>query len=188
MTEWLAHQPWCTGTVGMMGINWRTFNALQVAVLRPDPLKAIITLCSTVDRPGNDINDKGGYLLNENPGWRASMWAGPVPAVHPIQNCARIGARCDWIGWNSNRFCPLSGCTISAGMPVGSMDWCVEDFGALPGADARYWRPGDAYKNAVPRIVEQLIAPDSTGQGIVGLRVHKYPHSRCPNRGIGFLQ
>ena len=28
---WLAAQPWCSGTVGMMGISWGGFNALQVA-------------------------------------------------------------------------------------------------------------------------------------------------------------
>ena len=28
---WLAAQPWCSGAVGMMGISWGGFNALQVA-------------------------------------------------------------------------------------------------------------------------------------------------------------
>ena len=28
---WVAAQPWCTGKVGMMGISWGGFNALQVA-------------------------------------------------------------------------------------------------------------------------------------------------------------
>ena len=32
---WLAAQPWCTGTVGMMGISWGGFNGLQVAALPP---------------------------------------------------------------------------------------------------------------------------------------------------------
>ena len=62
-------QPWCTGKVGMMGISWGGFNALQVAALRPPALKAIITLCSTDDRYADDIHYKGGCLLNENLGW-----------------------------------------------------------------------------------------------------------------------
>ena len=32
----MAAQPWCTGTVGMMGISWGGFNGLQVAALAPD--------------------------------------------------------------------------------------------------------------------------------------------------------
>ena len=47
VVEWIAAQPWCDGKVGMMGISWGGFNALQVAALRPAPLKAIVTLCST---------------------------------------------------------------------------------------------------------------------------------------------
>ena len=38
---WLARQPWCSGQVGMFGISWGGFNALQVAALRPPALKAI---------------------------------------------------------------------------------------------------------------------------------------------------
>src|SRR5262245_2752584 len=32
---WLAAQPWCNGVVGMMGISWGGFNALQIAARRP---------------------------------------------------------------------------------------------------------------------------------------------------------
>ena len=32
---WLAAQPWCTGAVGMWGISWGGFNAIQVALRRP---------------------------------------------------------------------------------------------------------------------------------------------------------
>ena len=32
---WLAAQPWCNGRVGMIGISWGGFNALQIAARRP---------------------------------------------------------------------------------------------------------------------------------------------------------
>ena len=70
---WLAQQPWCSGSVGMMGISWGGFNSLQVAARQPSALKAIITLCSTVDRYADDIHFKGGCLLNENLGWGSTM-------------------------------------------------------------------------------------------------------------------
>ncbi len=83
--QWVAQQPWCTSAVGMMRISWGGFNALQVAVLQPEPLKAIITLCSTADRFADDIHYKGGCLLNENFGWGATMWSyssrPPAPAL-----------------------------------------------------------------------------------------------------------
>ncbi|MFW5742615.1 MAG: CocE/NonD family hydrolase, partial [bacterium] len=47
---WLEAQPWCNGWVGMFGISWGGFNALQVAALRPPQLGAIVTVASTDDR------------------------------------------------------------------------------------------------------------------------------------------
>src|SRR6185295_16138301 len=66
---WLAAQPWCSGTVGMIGISWGGFNALQVAALRPPALKAIVTVCSTDDRYADDMHYMGGCLLNDNLWW-----------------------------------------------------------------------------------------------------------------------
>ncbi|MEJ2321178.1 MAG: CocE/NonD family hydrolase, partial [Gammaproteobacteria bacterium] len=43
--DWIADQPWCDGSVGMIGISWGGFNGLQIAALRPPALKAIITAC-----------------------------------------------------------------------------------------------------------------------------------------------
>ena len=87
--KWAAAQPWCNGRVGMMGISWGGFNSLQVAALAPDALKAIITLCSTVDRYADDIHYKGGCLLNENLGWGATMWSYSSRAPDPA-------LRADW--------------------------------------------------------------------------------------------
>ena len=70
---WAAAQDWCNGNTGMMGISWGGFNALQVAAINPPSLKAMITLCSTVDRYADDIHYKGGCLLGENFGWSANM-------------------------------------------------------------------------------------------------------------------
>jgi hypothetical protein len=73
--EWASKQSWCNGNVGMMGISWGGFNGLQVAALAPKSLKAVITLCSSVDRYADDIHYKGGCLLGENFGWAANMLA-----------------------------------------------------------------------------------------------------------------
>src|SRR5215475_12059298 len=69
---WLARQPWCSGSVGMIGISWGGFNGLQVAALRPPALKAIVTICSTDDRYSDDVHYMGGAKLAEAGfGWAA---------------------------------------------------------------------------------------------------------------------
>jgi uncharacterized protein len=60
---WLAAQPWCDGSVGMMGISWGGFNGLQIAARRPPALKAIVTICSTDDRYADDAHYMGGAFL-----------------------------------------------------------------------------------------------------------------------------
>ncbi|WP_037308300.1 CocE/NonD family hydrolase [Ruegeria halocynthiae] len=181
--QWLAGQSWCTGNVGMMGISWGGFNALQVAAMQPAPLKAIITLCSTADRYADDIHYKGGCLLNENLGWGATMWSyssrTPDPALRPNWREA-------WLDRLENEpFLPsvwLRHQTRDGYWQHGSV---CEDFSAIQAATLAVGGWGDGYKNTVPRLVEQLDAPV---KGIVGPWVHKYPHFAVPEPRIGFLQ
>ncbi len=180
---WIAAQPWCTGAVGMMGISWGGFNSLQVAALQPPALKAIITLCSTVDRFADDIHYKGGCLLNENFGWGATMWSyssrPPDPALRPDWRelwLARLEAEpflpAQWLQhqrrdayWRHGSVC--------------------EDFGAITAAVLAVGGWSDSYKNAVPALVEHLGAPV---KGITGPWTHRYPHFAVPLPQIGFLQ
>ncbi|MFD2030058.1 CocE/NonD family hydrolase [Ancylobacter dichloromethanicus] len=73
--EWIAAQPWCDGRIGMMGISWGGFNALQVAALRPPQLKAIITVGSTDDRYADDVHYMGGCPLSANLTWSQTFFA-----------------------------------------------------------------------------------------------------------------
>lgn len=76
VVNWLAEQPWCTGKVGMFGISWGGFNSLQIAALAPEPLKAIVTVCSTDDRYDNDVHYMGGSVLGvDMHAWAATMLA-----------------------------------------------------------------------------------------------------------------
>ena len=72
--QWLSRQKWCTGSVGMIGISWGGFNGLQIAALRPEPLRAIITICSTDDRYADDVHYMGGCLLGDNLSWASTMF------------------------------------------------------------------------------------------------------------------
>src|SRR5215468_7985070 len=72
---WIAAQPWCTGSIGMIGISWGGFNGLQVAARRPPELKAVISLCSTDDRYADDIHFMGGCLLVDKFAWGSTMFS-----------------------------------------------------------------------------------------------------------------
>ena len=59
---WLAAQPWCTGAVGMWGISWGGFNAIQVALRRPPALRAIIAVDASDDLFHDDVHYIDGLL------------------------------------------------------------------------------------------------------------------------------
>lgn len=180
--NWIAAQPWSTGTIGMMGISWGGFNSLQVAAMAPEPLKAIITLCSTVDRYADDIHYKGGCLLNENLGWGATMWSYSSRAPDPA-------LRADWRAlWlerlEAEPFLPSTWLRHQSRDAYWTHGSVCEDYSAIQAKVLAVGGWGDAYKNAVPQIVENIPG----AKGIIGPWVHKYPHFAVPEPRIGFLQ
>lgn len=182
--EWIARQSWCSGEIGMIGISWGGFNGLQVAALRPQALKAVITLCSTDDRYGDDIHYKGGCLLNENMGWAATMLGFSARPPDPL--LVGDGWRETWRERLTNQ--PLLADrwlrhqARDAYWRHGSVceDWSAID---IPVLAVGGW--GDAYSNAVPRLVKGLKGP---AFGLIGPWIHKYPHLAKPEPRIGFLQ
>ncbi|MGH8926443.1 MAG: CocE/NonD family hydrolase [Acidimicrobiia bacterium] len=73
---WVADQDWCNGSVGMWGISWGGFSALQTAMLQPPALKAIVAMHATHDRFATDVHYTGGSIHAAEQGdWPASMVA-----------------------------------------------------------------------------------------------------------------
>jgi predicted acyl esterase len=52
----LAEAPWSNGSVGMWGISWGGFNAIQAAMRRPPELKAILAMDATDDLYHDDVH------------------------------------------------------------------------------------------------------------------------------------
>ena len=178
----LAAQPWCNGSVGMMGISWGGFNSLQVAAMTPPELKAIITLCSTVDRYADDIHYKGGCLLNENLGWGATMWSYSSRAPDPA---LREDWREMWLDRLENEpFLPSTWLRHQTRDEYWKHGSVCEDFSAIKAKVLVLGGWGDAYKNTASNIVENI----EGSKGIMGPWVHKYPHFAIPEPRIGFLQ
>jgi putative CocE/NonD family hydrolase len=182
--EWLAQQPWCNGNVGMMGISWGGFNALQIAALQPPALKAIITVCSTDDRYADDVHYMGGCLLGDNLSWASVMFAfnslPPDPRVVGPKWKAMWEERLEHSGlWLKNW---LRHQRRDQYWKHGSV---CEDYSAIqcPVFAISGW--ADGYSNAVFRMMEKLDVPRL---GLVGPWSHRYPHMGVPGPAIGFLQ
>lgn len=181
---WLAAQPWCNGTTGMMGISWGGFAALQVAARRPPGLGAIVIASFTDDRYADDMHYVGGAMLSDNLAEAGTMFAystcPPDPAAvgdrwremwHERLDSARPWVL-EWLRHQERddywRHASLS-----------------EDYGALgcPVLASSGW--ADGYSNAVTRLLSRVDVPR---KGLIGPWSHKLPHLGEPGPAIGYLQ
>lgn len=181
---WIADQPWCNGSVGMLGKSWGGFSALQVAALRPPQLRAVIAVCATDDRYADDAHYMGGCLLNENLIWGTVLMTlcaqppdpallGPIWRTRWRQRLAQVAAfPARWLRH-----------------PFRDDYWrhgsIAEDFAAVqvPVWAISGW--ADGYSNAVLRLLAGLRCPR---HGLIGPWAHVYPHEGVPGPAIGFLQ
>ncbi|QKC98059.1 CocE/NonD family hydrolase [Mesorhizobium sp. NZP2298] len=182
--EWLARQPWCSGSVGMIGISWGGFNGLQVAARRPPALKAIISLCSTDDRYNDDVHYLGGAMMCDNLMWGTTAWAIAMTPPDPLI----VGDR--WRDLWEQRL---------NGNGIWMQDWfehqrrddfykhgsICEDYAdvEIPVYAVGGW--ADGYPNPIFRMLENLPGPR---KGLIGPWGHKYPHFAMPGPRMGFLQ
>ena len=183
--EWLSRQPWSSGSVGMIGISWGGFNGLQIAARRPPALKAVISLCSVVDRYHGDVHYTGGCLNEENMEWGGYFFTmngfPPDPDVvgadrwraiwrHRIEHASLAPA--DWLEHQRRDDFWKHGSVIE--------DWSAIE---VPVLAVSGW--ADGYTAGVFELVEHLQVPC---KGIIGPWGHKYPQDGVPGPAIGFLQ
>jgi uncharacterized protein len=69
--DWLANREWSNGNVGMFGISWGGFNAIQMAVRNPPALKTIIAVDATEDLYQDDVHYMDGIMHLDS--WEMSM-------------------------------------------------------------------------------------------------------------------
>ena len=183
--NWLAAQDWCSGSVGMIGISWGGFNGLQIAARRPPALKAVISLCSTVDRYNDDVHFMGGCLLSDNMDWGSAFFTfGALPPDPRM-----VGEE----KWKQMWKTRIDGLELYPALWVehqrrdafwkhGSVQ---EDYDLIqcPVLAVSGW--ADGYPTAVFKLIENLNIPS---KGIIGPWGHKYPNEGVPGPAIGFLQ
>ncbi|NSC25022.1 CocE/NonD family hydrolase [Streptomyces albus subsp. chlorinus] len=181
---WLAEQPWCDGTTGMMGISWGAFAALQVAARQPESLRALVIASFTDDRYADDMHYMGGTLLSDNLAEAGTMFAyatcPPDPAV--------VGDR--WRGMWRERLENTEPWVLEWLRHQRRDDYwrhasVCEDYQAVrcPVLASSGW--ADGYSNAVTRLLAHLDVPR---KGLIGPWSHKFPHLGQPGPAIGYLQ
>ncbi|MFC4496547.1 CocE/NonD family hydrolase [Streptomyces ovatisporus] len=181
---WIAEQPWCNGRIGMMGISWGAFSALQVAARRPPNLEAVVIASFTDDRYADDMHYMGGCLLSDNLAEAGTMFAYSTCPPDP----ALVGER-----WRDMWFERLENTRPWA------LEWLrhqrrddywrhasvCEDYASVqcPVLASSGW--ADGYSNAVTRLLANLDVPR---KGLIGPWSHKFPHLGQPGPAIGYLQ
>lgn len=181
---WIADQPWCTGAVGIMGISWGGFNGLQVAARRPAALKAVISLCSSVDRFADDIHYRGGCQLLENVGWAATAtsWCSMPP------DPALVGEAWRDMWLERLESAPVQ---IDRWLQHSSRDayWkhasICEDFSRIeaPVLSIGGWH--DGYRNTPVKLLQG--GTSGPVKAIMGPWIHKYPHIASPEPRMDFV-
>jgi uncharacterized protein len=181
---WIARQPWCSGSVGMMGKSWGAYNSLQVAARNPGALRAIIAVMGTDDRFAECVHYSGGSLLNDNFWWGCIMQMfnarPPDPEI--------VGGRWRemWLErLQAERFWPelwLEHQELDTYWKHASV--CV-NYGAIT-CPTWFWGGWADWDRDTPlRLSQHLKVPHKV---TVGPWPHLYPHESTPGPAVGFLQ
>ncbi|AJE48463.1 CocE/NonD family hydrolase [Celeribacter indicus] len=182
---WLAAQDWCNGNVGLIGISWGGFAALQIAARKPPALKAIITACSTDNRYTDDVHFMGGALLSDGMQWGNGLFAQLGRPADP----AHVG-EC-WRDIWMNRLEGIEEPPLSRWMAHMEQDefWkhgsVCENYDDI---DCAVWAVGgwvDGYTDPILRLMENLSCPK---KALIGPWTHMYPTWGQPGPKIGFMQ
>jgi putative CocE/NonD family hydrolase len=180
--EWLARQPWSTGKVGMWGISYGGFTAIQVALLHPPHLAAIVPMMATDDRYTDDVHYLGGCVtVSELSQYAVSMVGmNALPANREYRGAA-------WLDEWRDRL---------EGTPVWLYEWLRQQH------DGPYWRQGslaphwdrlttptfliggwmDEYVDAALRMLERCT--NAPRRALIGNWVHDLPHDAYPGPNL----
>ncbi len=182
---WLAGQTWCSGSVGMWGVSYGGFTAIQVAKLRPPALKAIFPVYATDDRYTDDVHYLGGCkTASEMAQYAVSQVA--MNALPPRPTYAGPGWQAEWRQRLEQT-------------PPWTLQWLRHQH------DGPYWRRGslapdydritcaiyhvggwnDGYTNAVLRMHERCTS--APRKALIGNWVHAMPDYAYPGPNIDWL-
>jgi putative CocE/NonD family hydrolase len=181
---WLAAQPWCSGDVGMWGISYGGFTAIQVAKERPPALKAIVPVMATDDRYLDDVHYRGGCVtVSELSQYAVSQVA--MNAMPPEAAFRGATWRSDWLArleatppW---LFAWLRHQTDGPYWRQGSL---APDYDAIEAAVFNVGGWHDSYVDPAFRMQARCAAPSHT---LVGPWHHSWPNDAEPGPNLDDL-
>lgn len=181
--KWIAQQPWSDGQVGMFGISWGGFQAIQTAYRAPPELKAIIACSFAPDRYRYSQVFRGGSLLLRSIRWSSQMFGYKSRAPDP----ALVGPR--WREMWLERLEHDMPQIVSALKHQNHGEfWSSRaihfDRIKCPMYAVSGWADG-AYVSAVGAALNELKVPR---KALVGPWGHRFPYLGVPGPAIGFLQ
>ncbi len=183
--EWLASQSWSNGKIGMWGISYGGFTSIQVALLHPPHLAAIVPMMATDDRYTDDVHYLGGCAtVSELSQYAVSMVG---------MNAMPARAEYRGAGWADEWRDRLEQ------TPVWLFEWLRQQH------DGPYWRQGslaphwdrlttptfliggwmDEYVDAALRMLERCT--NAPRRALIGNWVHSTPDEAFPAPNLDWL-
>jgi putative CocE/NonD family hydrolase len=178
--NWVARQPWCTGSVGMWGNSYGAMTTLRAAARRPEALRAIIAIQGTPD-PGRDFVHPGGSRGAFSPlaSWSLSTLFNQL--LPPVGDYADPAEQTRW----RRRLAAAPYLLDLFRNGPGSAVWDEREIDTaaidVPALCVAGWR--DLFADGTVRAYEQIRAPKRL---IAGPWLHVLPHE-CPFTPIDFL-
>jgi putative CocE/NonD family hydrolase len=185
IVEWLAAQDWCNGNVGMWGISYGGFTAIQVAALRPPHLRAIVPMYASDDRYCDDVHYLGGCMTaSELTQYAVAMVADNALPPRPAYRGPT---------WRDEWQVRLEA------TPIWLLEWARQQH------DGPYWRQGslapdwqritaavlliggwmDSYVDPALRMLERCV--NAPRRAIIGNWAHDLPNSAYPGPNLDWL-
>jgi len=163
--HWLATQPWSNGKVGMYGISWGGFNALQIAMRNPPELKAIIAADATEELFHDDIHYIDGMMHVDEFELNMDMAPGMTGAPDYTLDEKILGPRFDAAPWSLEylRHQRDGAFWRSPVRPLSEIKVPCFLIGGLV----------DGYRDSIPRMLEQVKVPV---RALLGPWSHSYPN------------
>ncbi|MGZ6260038.1 MAG: CocE/NonD family hydrolase [Candidatus Limnocylindrales bacterium] len=182
--RWLASQPWSSGALGMFGISWGGFSALQAALRRPPELRAIVAAHFSHDRYTTDVHYYGGTLhVGESIYWPVEMVA--QNALPPDPERFGPGWRAEWLRrLRETPQWPLAWLRHQRRDAYWRHGSACADWASLTTPVLAIGGLHDAYRDAVLAVLEHAPAPR---RGILGPWGHSWPHAAWPGPSIDGL-